>query len=234
MITVLSIAVAFAANAAARSLSDAEIAAAYPNPPALPPASELTYRTLGVNASQTLREAAKAAGIYVGAATNYHYITSGDQKDQYRKVLTTEYDLETAENSCKFGPTEGVRGNFTFEDCDYLFNECTSTSTGNDGGAFRLHNLVWGVYNPDWLTKGGFSASELEGILDNHVSTTLGRYSARAQDGNIVAVDVVNEAIADGGKFGPGQPIFKNADPWYPAGEAAHHLERLLQRSRAR
>ena len=71
-------------HVAAKELTTEEIAAAYPNPIALPPASELNYRKYGVDASQTLREAAKAAGIYVGAATNYNYLTTGAEKETYR------------------------------------------------------------------------------------------------------------------------------------------------------
>jgi endo-1,4-beta-xylanase len=75
---------------------------------------------------------------------------------------------------------------------------------------FRLHNLVWGLYNPSWLLNN-FSAAELTALLTKHVTTTVARYSPNRR---IIAVDVVNEAVSDGGV---NEPMFKPSKPWYPA-----------------
>ena len=68
----------------------------------------------------------------------------------------------------------------------------------------RGHNLCWHTENPSWLTNGGFNASELRTILQEHIHAVVTHYGARA-----LAWDVVNEALDSNG--------LKSSPPWYPA-----------------
>lgn len=152
-------------------------------------------------ANTTLRAAAAKRGIYVGSAVDPELFN--DPSDPlYAAVLTREYDLYTAENSCKFGPTEPQYKQFNFGDCDKVLLQAGRTSS-----AFRGHNFIWGQSNPDWLTKGGFSPSQLQTVLEEHIAGVGGRYGTHP-----LCWDVVNEAVADSGSS-----TFKPADPWYPA-----------------
>ncbi|MFM8971355.1 MAG: endo-1,4-beta-xylanase, partial [Actinomycetota bacterium] len=62
------------------------------------------------------------------------------------------------------------------------------------GQRVRGHALVWHRQNPAWLTGGSYTRDELIAILEEHISTLVGRYRGR-----IAQWDVVNEAIADDG-----------------------------------
>lgn len=51
-----------------------------------------------LDANETLRAAAKRAGIYVAAAVNYGGMASGSQGPQYPVVALTQFDGFTAES----------------------------------------------------------------------------------------------------------------------------------------
>ena len=123
--------------------------------------------------SMSLREAAKAKGIFFGTALNTAHITgtaSGDA--DYRQIAEAQYDLVTAENACKWGETEPSQGDFNFDSCEIVRN----FTTGQMKGTFRGHNLCWGNYNPAWLTK--LNATEKRSALQNHVEKVVTHFWA--------------------------------------------------------
>lgn len=93
-----------------------------------------------------LRQAAKGKGFYVGSAANYNHLTQGDQ--QYRTVLAQQYNLVTPEFSCKWAFTEPQQGQFTFSECDTVVQFAQQSQQ-----VFRGHNLVWGEFNPQWISN---------------------------------------------------------------------------------
>jgi len=161
---------------------------------------KLRYLNGGLKApNQTLRQAA-AGRVYIGSELNYANLHN-DQT--YATIGIAEYDLTTAENECKFPSVEPQRNQFTTTQCDYIRSAMMDT-----GGVFRLHNMVWGSQNPNWLLNGGFNAATLLDIMQTHMKNVGGAFI-----GKNLCWDVVNEAIADGG----GSNVFKNSPPWYPA-----------------
>jgi len=177
----------------------------YGTPVPLPPPTylSLSAEELASISASTLRQAAAAHGVFIGTAANYYHLTN--QSDPtYKATIVEEYDLTTAENSCKFGGTQpnAPPAPFTFADCDAL----AQFTTGADAGTFRGHNTVWGIYNPSWLTN--YTAQQLQQALVSHVSTVLGHYGSQTY-----CWDVVNEAVSDSSDpslvFKPGT--------WYPA-----------------
>jgi endo-1,4-beta-xylanase len=58
----------------------------------------------------------------------------------------------------------------------------------------RGHCLVWGRYNPDWLTQGHFTTQELSRLLREHILRVMKHYKGR-----VFAWDVVNEALDENG-----------------------------------
>ncbi len=58
----------------------------------------------------------------------------------------------------------------------------------------RGHCLVWGRYNPDWLTQGHFTARQLSRLLHEHITRVMKHYA-----GQVFAWDVVNEALDENG-----------------------------------
>lgn len=115
----------------------------------------------GFQANQTLREAAAAVvrpdgskGFFVGSADAYAHLT---QDATFRQLALTEFNLVTAENECKFGPTEPEQGQYTLDQCTYV----TGTML-NASGVVRGHNTVWGQQNPNWLENGNFNGQQLQ------------------------------------------------------------------------
>lgn len=151
----------------------------------------------GAAAEVTLREAAKARGLFVGAAGNTGHL-KGDA--EYAAVLAKQYNLVTAENGCKWGAVRPSEDVYDYSQCDYV-----ADFAAKSGLTFRGHNLCWGSYNPQWLTSGRFSADKLRQLLLDHISNVT-KYYGKAAYG----WDVVNEAVADqGGVLKP--------TVWYPA-----------------
>jgi endo-1,4-beta-xylanase len=58
----------------------------------------------------------------------------------------------------------------------------------------RGHCLVWGRYNPDWLTQGHFTSQQLAQLLHEHITRVMKHY-----EGQVFAWDVVNEALDENG-----------------------------------
>jgi endo-1,4-beta-xylanase len=193
---VVAAAALFSCARAAR-LSDAQLVALYGRAPAAAPRALLAPR----DAAQSLRDAAAAAGVFVGSAIDENYIRN--TSDPYGAIAAGQFNMYEAENACKFPATEPALNRFDLTECLWDAN----FSSSNAPSAFRLHNMVWGGYNPSWLLNGGFSPAQLAAISAAHIKALGAGLGAASY-----AVDVVNEAIADGGS-----EVFKPAPPWYPA-----------------
>ena len=124
------------------------------------------------------------AGIFVGAALNYPMLNNDSQ---YAAVAAQQYNLITSVNGCKFGPTEPKENEFNFTECDYNYNFAVKNNM-----TFRGHNLIWGVNNPWWLTSKNWTESQLQSIMNNHITTVIQRYN---NSPGIYSWDVVNEAV---------------------------------------
>ena len=59
----------------------------------------------------------------------------------------------------------------------------------------RAHHLVWGEekWLPEWLKNGGYSPTQLLGLLENHIKSVVGRYK-----GQVKQWTVVNEVFSRG------------------------------------
>ena len=206
---IFSAAACFAGVAGALTFrSDAELVATYGQPVALPPPTYLTASPRA-GAPTTLRAAAAARGIFIGAAINEACWTN--TSEPYATTYINELNLATCENGCKFAATEPSQGVFSFAECDFISNAALVTG----GGAFRGHNFVWGQGIPSWVEGNG---DALKGIMNNHITHLLGHYNAAPF---FECWDVVNEAVCD-----TGSSDYNCSDPatlwktntWTPAG----------------
>ena len=154
---------------------------------------------VSLGSDATLRELAAPRGIYVGAAANANHLASDAA---YAKLLGEQYSLATAENGCKFGPTEPGEGVFDYDSCDAVLN-----ATRNARMAFRGHNFVWGNNNPNWLLQKGSNGTALKSAMLDHIAHVAKHYNDDA-----CCWDVVNEAISDSNT---GDVLKSNT--WYPA-----------------
>jgi len=169
----------------------------------MPLPAEIDDPAWRVKAQGTTFRDSTGGRLYVGAISNYGELHNGDTK--YAPLLQQQYNLNTAENECKWAATEPSQNTYTWTQCDYA-----SDFAKNATSVFRGHNLCWGSGNPSWILNGGYSQSQLEGYLNDHASQCIHRYNGTTKTA-AYCWDVVNEAIDDG------SATFKNAPPWYPA-----------------
>ena len=89
------------------------------------------------------------------------------------------------------------------------------------GMKVRGHCLVWDHNNPEWLTQHRYT-SELSQLLHEHIDTVMKRYA-----GQVLAWDVVNEALDENGK--------PKDSPWYNkpgigfAGKGTAYIEQAFR-----
>ena len=207
---------AAAARAAPTYRTDAELRAEYGPPVPLPPPRYLTASPLRAGAPTTLRAAAAARGLFVGAAINEACWVNASEP--YASTYLAELDLATCENGCKFAALEPQQGAFNFQECDFISQKALV-----DGkGAFRGHNFVWGEGIPSWVANGGFSPSALRGVMEGHISAALAHYAGSPPP--FECWDVVNEAVCDTGSkaFNCSSPqTLWKTNTWTPAGAGA-------------
>jgi endo-1,4-beta-xylanase len=132
----------------------------------------------------SLRELADARGIKIGAA-----VAPGPLRCEvaYGEALAHEFNILTTENAMKFGPIHPQPDRYAFQDGDDL----VAFARAHDMQV-RGHALIWHQQLPQWVEQGDWTRDALLAVMEQHISTVVGRYKGRVQ-----VWDVVNEAIAD-------------------------------------
>lgn len=166
--------------APSNTLNVLALAAAMPlgSTDSLPTALDLQVAT---RTGSGLRDLAAPSGLLIGAASDAEYF----RDPNYAQALGREYSLIVPENDLKFGETQPGQNQYSFCEADQLL----AYAKGNNM-KMRGHNLVWADDLPGWLTSGNFSSAQAASILQNHISTVVGRYKGQLTDW-----DVVNEAV---------------------------------------
>ena len=151
-----------------------------------------------------LRDLGESRGILMGSALNMWHVQLDERYDENFK---REYAIATAESDCKWGVIRPSQGVFNLDRCVDHFKYAI-----DNGMQFRGHNLCWTNYNPNWLKWFKGSASELDKVLEEHITKVMQGVREKAGGHKILAWDVVNEAVSDSNSG----DILKHADPWYP------------------
>jgi len=132
----------------------------------------------------TLRYLGQKRGISIGTAVA---IKPFRENSTYRNILAREFNMLTPENEMKFEVVHPERDRYDFTPADALV-----TFAKDNEMKVRGHTLVWHLQLAEWLTKAKWTREELMTILRQHIETVVGHYR-----GQLLAWDVVNEAIAD-------------------------------------
>lgn len=116
-------------------------------------------------AAGTLREAAEARHIAIGAAAASVYLGEAD----YSGILGSEFAQLQAENEMKFGPIhprpDSDPNPYDFSGADKLVAFAQRHTM-----IVRGHTLVWHNQVSDWVKKGNYSAPQLAAILQSHIA----------------------------------------------------------------
>jgi endo-1,4-beta-xylanase len=135
----------------------------------------------------TLQSLAAAKGRYFGSATDNPELTDA----AYVAILGSEFGQITPGNSMKWDTIEPSRGTFSYTKGDAVVALAKSNSQ-----IVRGHTLVWHSQLPSWVSNGGFSATELDSVMKNHITNEVTHYK-----GQLYAWDVVNEPFNEDGSF---------------------------------
>ncbi len=133
---------------------------------------------------ESLRFHADRQNIFLGTAVSNAFFGFAPSH-QYVQTLKGEFNALVAENAMKFGPLRPSATTFNFNSADHLVN-----FANENGMQIRGHALIWHNQLPSWLEEGSFSREELLAVMEEHITTVVGRYK-----GQIREWDVVNEAI---------------------------------------
>ncbi|KAK7444076.1 hypothetical protein VKT23_015474 [Stygiomarasmius scandens] len=151
-------------------------------------ASLLPFILLVTAQSTDLNDAAVAAGkLYFGTETDAGTAEMSDSAFLELATNSAMFGQITAGNSFKWDSTEPAQGQFSFTNSDAL-----AAFAQQNGQILRGHNCVWYNQLPSWVSSGGFDASTLTGILQDHVTTVVDHFKGQIWD-------VVNEPFNDDG-----------------------------------
>ncbi len=134
---------------------------------------------------QTLRQAADNDGVLIGTAVRSPQLS----EPAYASTLAREFNMVEAEDAMKWWVLRPDAETFDFRQADELVRFALAHQM-----KVRGHCLVWGRYNPDWLTQGNFTAPQLSQLLHEHITRVMKHYA-----GQVFAWDVINEALDENG-----------------------------------
>ena len=135
--------------------------------------------------AQSLRQEAESAGLLIGTAVRPSQLS----ETAYASTLAREYNMVEAEDAMKWWVLHPDRATYNFRQGDEVVRFAQAHQM-----KVRGHCLVWGRYNPDWLTQGHFTTRQLSRLLHEHITRVMKHYS-----GQVFAWDVVNEALDENG-----------------------------------
>ncbi|MEE2040693.1 endo-1,4-beta-xylanase [Nocardiopsis sp. CT-R113] len=135
----------------------------------------------------SLRDLADQRGVFMGTALASHRLNEA----AYAQTAAAEFNSVTHENDLKWEAVQPQQGQYSWSGADRVVDFAE-----DNGQDVHGHTLVWHSQLPSWVSGGGFTADQLLDVMDDHISTTMGRYAGR-----IDTWDVVNEPIGDDARF---------------------------------
>jgi endo-1,4-beta-xylanase len=145
----------------------------------------LVIAVASVSSAQSLRQQADHANVLIGAAVRPSQLP----EQAYAATLAREFNMVEPEDALKWLTLRPDKTTFDFRQGDEIVRFARA-----DQMKVRGHCLVWGRYNPVWLTQGTFTEKQLSRLLHEHIARVMKHYR-----GEVSAWDVVNEALDENG-----------------------------------
>ena len=142
-------------------------------------------RSVDAGLAAALKVAAAQAGRLIGAAIGASHLSEA----AYATTAATAFDFVTPENEMKWDATEPTQNVFTFGSGDAI-----TAFAQQNGMKVKGHTLVWHSQLPAWVS-GITDSTALHEAMINHITQVASHYR-----GQVIAWDVVNEAVADDGQ----------------------------------
>jgi len=168
------------------------------------------------SAPPALRILAKARGISIGSAVPARLLSD----PQYTAILASEFSQLEPENEMKFAAIH-PRPDSDPQPYNFAPADSLVAFANNHNMLVRGHTLVWHKQVSDWVANGNLPASQLAGVLHNHIRTVVARYASK-----VYAWDVVNEAFDTDGSLR--NTLWYN-QPGIGAGSGTKYIERAFR-----
>lgn len=131
-----------------------------------------------------LKSLARARGLTIGSQFNPADLAADSSLEG---LLLHEVDLVIPGNDFKMRLIHPQKDTFHFDTTDGVLDWAEEHDLEVHG-----HTLMWDKSLPAWVEDGSWTREQLIEVLENHISTVVGRYRGR-----VAAWDVVNEAFCD-------------------------------------
>jgi endo-1,4-beta-xylanase len=179
-------------------------------------AGVLAGAMVSVCGAQSLRLEAESAGLLIGTAVRPSQLS----ETAYASTLAREFNMVEAEDAMKWWVLRPDRDTYDFRQGDEVdrFAEAHQMKV-------RGHCLVWGRYNPAWLTHGNFTPRQLSQLLHKHITRVMKHYRNQ-----VFAWDVVNEALDENGAVR--DFLWYNQPGIGLAGKGTAYIERVFRWAR--
>jgi endo-1,4-beta-xylanase len=164
----------------------------------------------------SLRQAADARHITIGAAAASAYLAEGD----YATILGSEFSQLQPENEMKFGLIH-PRPDTDPNPYDFKGGDALVAFAQTHNMLVRGHTLVWHNQVSKWVTEGKYTAPQLATILQSHIRTVMTHYASK-----VYAWDVINEAFNDDGIM---RHTIWYDQPGIGAGATTKYIEQALR-----
>ncbi len=133
----------------------------------------------------TIREAAAAAGLNFGIATNSNQVR--DASSAYSTAAKTQFNMTVCENEMKFESTENPIGTFK-----YTGGDGVSAFSVANGMKMRGHNFIWHSQSTS-ASKAITSREAGLTVMRNHITAVGTHFKDK-----ILEWDVLNETVSAG------------------------------------
>jgi endo-1,4-beta-xylanase len=163
--------------------------------------------------AQSLRQAADRDGILVGTAIRPSQLS----EPAYDSTLAREFNMVEAEDAMKWWVLRPDQATYDFRQGDEVVRFAQAHQM-----KVRGHCLVWGRYNPEWLTQGHFTTQQLSQLLQEHITRVMQHYA-----GHVFAWDVVNEALDENGAVR--DSLWYNQPGIGLSGQATAYIEQVFR-----
>jgi len=164
-------------------------------------------------AAQTLRQDADRTGVFISAAVRPAQLS----EVAYASTLAREFNTLEPENDLKWAALRPDEKTVDFTQADQAVGFARV-----HGMKVRGHTLVWGWWNPAWLTDHPFTPQQLSALLQEHIARVMTRYRGR-----IFAWDVLNEAIDERGHLR--SPLWYDKPGIGLAGQSTAYIEQIFR-----
>ncbi len=128
-----------------------------------------------------------ASDVPIGTAVDSYKLKNNQT---YRDLVIYHFDSIVGEWQMKWNILQPERGQFNWEQADYLMDFAEENNISVHG-----HCLVWHGANPDWIESFSGGKEEFQTILKTHIQTVVNHF-----EGKVDSWDVVNEAF-EGKKY---------------------------------